>query len=749
MANITITTATDVGQGWVLTDSAGGLVAQSDRAVASCVVRSIPDDTYTINWLTIDGYAVPSPRRETAVVTGTGAFSSPTYVATTNRVTSIWANDGTDKVTQDEMRETAAAQTNHAWDGTKVTITGARNEVVSFSVYLEAEVARAKSVAVTMSDLDPGGVPSAESIIAGSRASTALFDWTTTPTQIELFYVRYLEFKGLSYPAYADEYEERHIPEKMRRPWELTLSPPRATALAGFEDWEDRPNHNKFYPEIAVPMELVPTFDVNAGENQQVWFDVYIPKTSSPGTYTGQVSIVEDGGAPTTVDVELEVLTMAALPDVPSQGAMIHLTDYDINRRHYAGVARLGSGHADAAASVVTRDNYVKLLHRHRLSVIGDETGHLNIAEYDYDVIPAWWTARLDGTLFTGTYDGPGVNTGNGVYSLGTYAEWRYRWSADQTTGKPTALELQNKCDPWVTWFEANFPTVPYFLYLADEVPEGVAAPLVDITYRGDLESWAQTIQGNPAPGNRMPTFTTVPWDEALDTAPGAGTPSVDQLAHPVLFRDENITRTTFATLEADADRSTYVYNGQRPLSGSWCLSDEGAALVSLAWAQAKLGYDWHFYWSANAWFNEQTQMHTDLFTHAHTFGRHTQLDPIEGESAKGPPEGKYGNGDGVMVYPGTDFYFPASSYDIDGGIAGLRLKHWRRGIQDAELIAMARTADLAAANAVVDGIVGNVHWEIDTFAPGDPGYQVGDINWTTDPDTWATARAALVALIP
>ncbi len=758
MANITITTATDVGQGWVLTDSAGGLVAQSDRAVASCVVRNVPDDTYTINWTTIDGYAVPSPRRETAVVTGTGAFASPTYSASANNVTSFWVNDGTDKVTQDELRETAAPQTNHAWDGTTVTITGARNEVVSFSLYLEVEVARAKNVAVTMSNLDLGGTPGANSILAGARASTALFDWTTTPTQIELFYVRYLEWRGLSFVSYGKVYEERQIPEKAQRPWTLSGNPPRGVPDAG-TDWYDRPNANKYYPDVAVPMELVPTFDVAAGESQQVWCDVYIPKTSTPGTYTGEVSIVEDGGAARLIPVELVILPMTALPDIPSQGAMVNIADYEVNWRHYGGRTRLGSGDPDAAASVTTMDNYVKLLHRHRLSVIGNELGYFNVGEYEYDVIPTWWTARLNGSLFTGTYDGPGVNTGNGIYSIGTYAVWRYRWSTDQATGKPTAADLQVVCDPWVTWFEANFPNVPYFVYLGDEVPAGVAAPSSDILYRGDLEEWAQEIKANPAPGNRMKTFTTISYDKALEATAGEGTPTVDYLAHPTLFLDENICRTTFATLELDAGRFTCVYNGQRPLSGSFAIEDEGSALVELGWAQAKLGYDWHFYWTANSWFNVQSQKHSNPLSDSHTFGGHKGFDPIEGETGKVYDSGgtlieqtKYSTGDALLVYPGTDYYFPANSYDIDGPIASLRLKHWRRGIQDAEYIAMARAENLSAANAVVDGIVGPNHgvlWEIDTFAPQDFGYQYVGIDWPTDPDTWATARAALVAIIP
>src|SRR5207237_2887618 len=100
--------------------------------------------------------------------------------------------------------------------------------------------------------------------------------------QIELFYVRYLQIKGLSKLSY-ETYDERHVPKRMRRPW--------TGNGAGSGTWQDRPDHDKFYPEIAVPLELVPTFTIGAGSNQSIWVDVYIPKTVPAGTYTGNLVV--------------------------------------------------------------------------------------------------------------------------------------------------------------------------------------------------------------------------------------------------------------------------------------------------------------------------------------------------------------------------------------------------------------------------------------------------------------------------
>src|SRR4051812_18506781 len=55
-------------------------------------------------------------------------------------VGAVWANEGGDKVTQDELRATtnAAGVVNSVWDGTRVKLFGAKNEVVNFNLILEA-----------------------------------------------------------------------------------------------------------------------------------------------------------------------------------------------------------------------------------------------------------------------------------------------------------------------------------------------------------------------------------------------------------------------------------------------------------------------------------------------------------------------------------------------------------------------------------------------------------------------------------
>src|SRR5207237_1772608 len=130
-----------------------------------------------------------------------------------------------------------------------IFIFGARNEVVAFNVILEAGQNSTGNLSVSFNSLSgPSGA-----ITSSPATGNGIFSWAQRP--IELFFVRYLQINGLSMGAYGT-YDERHIPQRLRRPWSGNGS--------GSGTWQDRPDHNKYYPEIAVPLELIPTFSIAA-----------------------------------------------------------------------------------------------------------------------------------------------------------------------------------------------------------------------------------------------------------------------------------------------------------------------------------------------------------------------------------------------------------------------------------------------------------------------------------------------------
>jgi hypothetical protein len=192
-------------------------------------------------------------------------------------ITGVWANEGGDKVTQDELRATKGQENltghvvNRAWNGTSITLTAAHNEEVSVDVVLEnGTTTAANNVSVRFDTLTG---PNGSQIHSIPATGNGVFDWTQRP--IELFYVRYVQIQGLSYFGYG-KWDERQIPVRFQRPY--------TGQGTGIGDWTSRPDHDKFYPDATVPLEAVPTFAIQAHQNQSIWIDIYVPKTIPSGS---------------------------------------------------------------------------------------------------------------------------------------------------------------------------------------------------------------------------------------------------------------------------------------------------------------------------------------------------------------------------------------------------------------------------------------------------------------------------------
>jgi hypothetical protein len=630
----------------------------------------------------------------------------------TGNISAVWANSGEDKVTQDELRvgnPNGRKVLNRLWDGTKIILSGAKNEVVDFNMILEASTQTATGVSVSFNTLTgPGGV----TINSIPTSGNGVFNWVNRP--IELFYVRYLQIKGLSVLSYS-LYDERHVPLRMRRPWTGE-----GIAVPG-TTWQDRPDHDKFYPDIAVPLELVPSFNIAAGKNQAIWSDIYIPKNVPAGVYQGNVTITE-GANIKTVPVELTVYNFA-LPDKPSAKTMVAYGGENVNNRFFGQSWITGANTSKAKA---IQDRYFFLAHRHKISLIGDDSFISGDMDNTVDHPSPNFAARLQDSFFTAAngYDGPGVNVGNGVYSVGTYGEWYLygnKWG-------DTQAHVWQHSDAWVNWFDQNAPGVEYFLYLIDES-----------TNYPQIEQWSQWLKNNPGPGSRLKSFATIPLPIAVVNTPTLEMPasvfwngtSADWEAPALQYSNDPVKR-------------FYMYNGRRPGSGSSAIEDDGVAMRELAWGQYKKHINRWFYWEATYYNDFQDGGGiVDLFNSAHTFGSISGTDGIVGETGF-----NYSTGDGVLLYPGTDKLFPGSSYGVDGPFASLRLKYWRRGLQDYDYLTLAQQIDPAAVQAIVSSMVPKVLWEYGVSSLSDPTWVRTDISWPTDPDAWESARVQLASII-
>jgi hypothetical protein len=631
-------------------------------------------------------------------------------VSATTAITAAWANEGGDKVTQDELRATghASAVVNSVWDGACIRTFGAKNEVVSFDLVLEAATSKATGVTVSLGDLTgPGGTV----LRSAPRTTDELFDWTTT--EAELFYVRYLQITGLSQQAYGTlaTWQEATFPKRTQCPG-MTQATPDSKPTGSGCPWAQRPVANKYYPDIAVPLELVPTFDIAASSNQSIWADVYIPKTAPSGVYGGMLAVSENGSVTHKVPVSLRVRNFA-LPDAPSARTMLFTSLGDISPRY-----------GSAAATALVNQRLVA--HRHRVSLIGDDanqTGTQPGADY---------VSVLDGSFFTAThgYAGPGEGTGQDVYSIGTYGGLTEGSTQSQFNGVFTG---------WETWFEANSPGTERFVYLCDEIDCTQSTP----TLATQLQWWA-AIGGV---GSKLHTMATQPLLDAPSTLsdPTSGWP----FSQGVSSGGTSTGGTTAAdqsaadaVVAAEPTRRLFSYNGQRPGAGSCATEDDGVALREQPWGQYKKKIDRWFWWEATYYDdNQQGLGRVDLFTSADTFGA-TSADPTYGTSGGA-------NGNGVFMYPGTDALFATSSYGIAGPIASLRLKHWRRGLQDVDYLTLAAAIDPTAVSALVDMVVPSVLWEQQCHDPtSDCSYTYAPPSWSDNPDDWEAARAALAHII-
>ena len=621
-------------------------------------------------------------------------------------ITAVWANEGGDKVLLHELRATGhpAAVTNSAWDGATIKLFGARNEVVSFNVVMEAAGAGVANANVALSPLTgPGGAV----IRSAQRPVSDLFNWTST--DCELFYVRYLRITGmskLSYGALA-AWQEATFPEKMRLP-------------AGGSSWLSRPGAEKYYPEIALPLERLPNgFGILAGNNQSVWADIYIPRTATAGVYRGTVTVSEAGAAPIAVPVALTVRNFE-LPDMPTSKTMVATGLGDIARR-YTGVPYPNPGTREDLLSrhVLTRE--LLLAHRHKISLIDDNAGQ-GFAQDQPDPL---WLPALSGALFTlaNGYAGPGAGTGNNVFSIGTYGSWQ------NGTWQATQLSMNAHTDAWETWFENHSPGTERFVYLIDESPN-----------YAQTQTWANWMATNPGPGHKLASLATLPLLDAAPSVPSLGIPT-----SAVPFGDTPRMQAAFDALHA-AGKKVFLYASVRPGEGSMATEDEGTSPRELPWGQYKKGIDRWFIWEATYYNNYQdglTPSDTNLFRTAMTFGGARAPDPLYGLEGWNSS-----NGDGVLFYPGMDALYPTLSLGIAGPMASLRLKHWRRGIQDVDYLKLAAAVNPAAVAALVSKMAPRAIWENPCFATSDCSYTYDPVSWSTKPDDWEAARAQLAHII-
>ncbi len=152
----------------------------------------------------------------------------------------------------------------------------------------------------------------------------------------------------------------------------------------------------------------------------------------------------------------------------------------------------------------------------------------------------------------------------------------------------------------------------------------------------------------------------------------------------------------TRGTLEESrrAGKSLWVYNGSLPHTGAFLSDAPFLSLRANAWIQAHAGIERWFYWNATYWDDDNR-------------GGKGPYDPLRVAETFHNDEGDHCNGDGVLLYPGRQ-WGEFVELGIDGVVPSMRLKQWRRGIQDAGYLALANRVAPARARAISERLVGS-----------------------------------------
>jgi hypothetical protein len=203
----------------------------------------------------------------------------------------IWAiNDG-EKIERDELRS-PLKRANSVWDGRKIKLFGARNEIIAFQLIVEAERQPITALSVSLRELTHQG---GKAKISYGPPSADPSNFLARPLQ--LFALNYL---NVTQPTAAGWIYRRTTAAAPKDPlgWKPVQLVPENAKKGGFP--------------VAVA----------AGNNQAIWVEIYTARDLPAGIYKGSVNISIDKKV-TNLPVELELFDFT-LPDENSLRAMLY-----------------------------------------------------------------------------------------------------------------------------------------------------------------------------------------------------------------------------------------------------------------------------------------------------------------------------------------------------------------------------------------------------------------------------------------
>lgn len=269
----------------------------------------------------------------------------------------IWALHDGEKIERDDLRS-PFKRGNTVWDGKRIRLFGARNEIIAFQLIVEAGATEIKQLSVALPELKLGAHRIAYRA-PGNDPSNSV------GRPIQLFTVNYLNVTKTTEASWF-YWSKNAIPADTTGWKPVQLVPENAKAGKG-----------------GFPVSVAPQ------QNQAIWIEIYTPRELPAGLYRGQIQVKMDGQTK-RIPLELELFDFT-LPDENSLPTMVY---------YEGSQPELYQGrNLDA--------EYHRFGHRHRVELIH---------EYSIGRVKAAMS-RFTGADFTQAkgYEGPGQGVGNQI----------------------------------------------------------------------------------------------------------------------------------------------------------------------------------------------------------------------------------------------------------------------------------------------------------------------------------------------
>jgi len=406
----------------------------------------------------------------------------------------------------------------------------------------------------------------------------------------------------------------------------------------------------KWYPEVLAPFKdpygpehkpVGAPFDIKTanGPNQGVWIDVYVPKDAPAGTYEAPIKVTINGETKDTATLELKVHGFT-LPDET------HVDGYgEFYGKCYDFHGVSFKQDPDKWWAIAKR--YQQMAHQHRF-VIFDRVGRGPVLG-QWDAYDKTYGQVLDGSLFTKEqgYTGPGANTGVNFWSA------PFAQAYDGKAPDFDDAELKNYTDGAKSFWDhvtaKKWDTKRFLAYIIDEAGS-------DARSRTSTKKLQEALDAGAGKGH-----INVMWTSHTDPATLAGDPATD-LRGVVRWWTPNggaCNPGFLAPREKDGE-TVWFYHSGHPSIGVHGVNASGIELRTwgaICWRYKINGSFW--------WAMDLTDANTPMLKPCYK-----------------PDDTRWGNG--VLFYPGArlkDVGLP----DIDGPLSCLRMKAYRRGLQDYE----------------------------------------------------------------